>query len=160
MTSDAQANEQRPYWFVGAQYGGTDHTERFVEDGVWDASEDSNNRDKSLIKSMQPGDRIAIKATFVRKDNLPFDYQGKTASCMSIKAVGKVAKNLGDGRRIEVAWNPVSPPRDWYFYTYRGAVWKVQPDQGDSAVGSGCADPVYISERGAELRALPGSMGH
>ena len=130
MTSDAQANEQRPYWFVGAQYGGTDHTERFLRDSVWDASEDSNNRDRALVKAIHPGDRIAIKAAFRRKHNLPFDYQGKTASCMSIKAVGTVRENLGDGLRIRVDWSPESPPRTWYFYTNRYTVWKVQPGEG------------------------------
>ena len=130
MTSNAQTSEQRPYWFVGAQYGGTDHTERFLRDSVWDASTDSNNRDKALVKSMQPGDRIAIKATFVRKDDLPFDYQGKIASCMSIKAVGTVRENLGDGLHIRVDWARAEPQRTWYFYTYRGTVWKVESKQG------------------------------
>ena len=131
MTSDAQANEQRPYWFVGASYGGNeDQTERFVRDGVWDAYVGSPSRYEALVKSMQPGDRIAIKATFTQKYDLPFEYQGKTASVMHIKAVGTVTKNLGDGRRIEVAWTPLEVPRPWYFYTNRYTVWQVQPGQG------------------------------
>ena len=132
MTSDSRAQEDRPFWFVGASYGGTDdQTERFIRDGAWDAfvHSDSSPYD-GLVRSMLPGDRIAIKATFTRKDNLPFDYYGKIASCMSIKAVGTITKNLGDGRRIEVDWTPVDPPRTWYFYTYQRTVWKVQPDQG------------------------------
>ena len=131
MTSTAQGGEERPYWFVGASYSATDdQTERFVRDGVWDAFVGSPSRYEGLVMSMQPGDRIAIKATFNRKDNLPFGYQGKRASCMAIKAVGTITKNLGDGRRIEVDWSPVSPFRPWYFYTYQHTVWKVQPGQG------------------------------
>ena len=130
MTSNAQGGEERPYWFVGASYGATDdQTERFVQAGVWDAYVGSPSKYAGLVNSMQPGDRIAIKAAFTQKD-LPFGYQGKTASVMRIKAVGVVTKNLGDGRRIKVDWTRVDPPRDWYFYTNRGTVWKVQPDQG------------------------------
>ena len=105
-------------------------TERFVRDGVWDAYVGTPSRYAGLVNSMQPGDRIAIKAAFTRKDNLPFDCQGKDVSVMSIKAVGTITRNLGDGRRIEVDWTPVSPPREWYFYTNRYTVWKVQPGQG------------------------------
>ena len=131
MTSNAQGGEERPYWFVGASYGATDdQTERFVQAGVWDAYVGSPSKYAGLVNSMQPGDRIAIKATFTRKDNLPFSYPGKTASCMSIKAVGTITKNLGDGRRIEVDWTRVDPPREWYFYTYFKAVWRVRPDSG------------------------------
>ena len=131
MTSNAQAGEERPYWFVGAAYGATDdQTERFIRDSVWDAFVDSPSRYEGLVKSMQPGDRIAIKAAFTRKDGLPFGYQGKTASVMRIKAVGVVAENLGDGRSIKVKWTRVDPPRDWYFYTNRNTVWKVESDQG------------------------------
>ena len=128
MTSISQAQEKRPYWFVGASHGATDQTDRFVRDGTWDS--DSGSRYEGLVRSMLPGDRIAIKTTVTRKENLPFDYQGKTATCMSIKAVGTITKNLGDGRRIEVDWTREVPPRHWYFYTYLGAVWKVEPDHG------------------------------
>ena len=130
MTSEAQAGEERPYWFVGAAYNRIDHTDRFVEQGVWSAFGDSPSRRARLVKPMQPGDRIAIKAAFRQKDNLPFGYQGRTASVMRIKAVGVVAENLGDGRSIKVKWTRVDPPRDWYFYTNRNTVWKVEPDQG------------------------------
>ena len=132
MTSNAQTNDQRPYWFVGAAYGGTeDQTERFIRDGVWDAYIGSPSPYEGLVKSMQPGDRIAIKATFTRKENLPFDYQGQTASGLYIKAVGTIAENLGDGRRMKVDWtHPLSPPKEWYFYTYLKTVWQVRPDSG------------------------------
>ena len=131
MTSNAQTNEQRPYWFVGAAYGGTDdQTERFIRDGVWDAYVDSDSPYEDLVKSMQPGDRIAIKAAFTQKHGLPFEYQGKTASGMYIKAVGRVTKNLGNGRQIEVDWAPLAARRPWYFYTIRYTVWRVQSGEG------------------------------
>ena len=131
MTSNAQTTEQRPYWFVGAAYGGTeDQIERFIRDGVWDAFVGVDSPYEDLVKSMQPGDRIAIKATTARPNHLPFDSQGKHVSVMLIKAVGAVKKNLGDGRRIEVDWTRVDPPREWYFSTYFKAVSRVRPDSG------------------------------
>ena len=131
MTSAPQPNDQRPYWFVGASFGGTnDQTERFLREGIWEAFVGHASPYEDLVMSMQPGDRIAIKSSYTRKHNLPFDYQGKTASGMKIKAIGTVAKNLGDGRRIEVDWTPVVPQREWYFYTNRNTVWEVWSGSG------------------------------
>ena len=49
---------------------------------------------------MQPGDRVAIKASFVRKLGLPFENQGKPVSCMRIKAIGTVADATTDSRTV------------------------------------------------------------
>ena len=78
---------------------------------------------------MKPGDRIAIKASFTRKNNLPFDNRGKAVSCMRIKATGTITANLGDGKTVKVDWQPLNPPRDWFFYTYRVTV--VESDRSD-----------------------------
>ena len=80
---------------------------------------------------MRPGDRIAIKALFTQKHNLPFSLpEGHTASVMYIKAVGTVKQNMRDGRHVRVDWIRVDPPREWYFYTYRKTVWEVWPGRG------------------------------
>ena len=71
---------------------------------------------------MKPGDRIAVKASFVQKLGLPFDVGGKPVSVMRIKATGTVLQNLNDGRTVKVAWDPLFKPRDWYFYTYRTTI--------------------------------------
>ena len=118
--------DDRPAWFVGASYGRTeDQTSRFLREGIWE----NGYHDRYLddVRSIQPGDRIAIKATYVRKRNLPFDNRTLPVSVMAIKATGTVTENMGDGRRVKVDWTPVSPPREWYFYTYRGTVWRVPP---------------------------------
>ena len=39
---------------------------------------------------MKPGDKIAIKASFTKKYNLPFSNRGKSVSCMRLKAVGTI----------------------------------------------------------------------
>ncbi|MFN5514759.1 MAG: AAA family ATPase [Cyanobacteriota bacterium] len=113
-------------WFVGAFYGGTgDQTPRFLEEGIWE----NGYEDKYLdaVKSIQAGDRIAIKSCYTQKRDLPFDNRGQTVSVMAIKAIGAVTANLGDGRTLKVEWQVVDPPREWYFYTYRGTVWRVLP---------------------------------
>lgn len=131
VTSTPQTNGQRPYWFVGASFGGThDQTERFVREGLWEAFVGHPSPYEHLVMAMQPGDSIAIKSSYTRKHGLPFDYQGKTASGMKIKAIGTITKNLGDGRRIEVDWVPLFSQRDWYFYTNRDTVWQVWQGSG------------------------------
>ena len=37
---------------------------------------------------------------------------------------------MGDGRTVGVDWDPVGPPREWYFYTNRRTVWQVIPWSG------------------------------
>ena len=64
---------------------------------------------------MKPGDRIAIKASFVQKRGLPFDVGGKPVSVMRIKATGTILENFNDGKKVKVAWDPAFAPRHWYF---------------------------------------------
>lgn len=46
---------------------------------------------------------------------------------MSIKAIGTITANGGDGERVSVAWEPTTPPREWYHYTYQPTIWEVYP---------------------------------
>ena len=113
-------------WFVGATYDDTeDQTPRFLEQGIWE----NGYEDKylELVRSMQPGERIAIKSAYTRKNGLPFDNRRHTVSVMGIKAVGTITENFNDGKRVKVEWAEVKPLREWYFYTHRGTVWRVQP---------------------------------
>jgi hypothetical protein len=61
-----------------------DQTPRFVNDGIWENGYD--DRHLNLVRSMQPGDKIAIKSSYTRKHNLPFDNRGNTVSVIAIKA--------------------------------------------------------------------------
>ena len=105
--------------------GNHDQTPRFVDEGIWE----NGHTDKYLddVKSIEVGDRIAIKAAYVRKKNLPFDNRGLNVSTMTVKAIGTVTQNLGDGRMLEVEWTLLDNPREWYFFTFRPTVSKVQP---------------------------------
>jgi len=119
--ADDNDEDESSNWFVGAVWDeNQDQTPRFLADGIWENGYDEKFSD--LVRRMKPGDRIAIKAGFVQKRNLPFDVGGKSVSVMRIKATGVIVENLNDGRRVKVAWDPSFPPRDWYFYTYRTTI--------------------------------------
>ena len=118
-------------WFVGATFdGNVDQTSRFVREGIWENGYDDKYLD--LVRSMRPGDRIAIKSSYTRKHGLEFDNRGNSVSVMAIKAIGTITRNLNDGKRVQVDWKTPVSPREWYFYTSRKTVWRVVP--GDWAV--------------------------
>ena len=119
MNVSPQSDESRPCWFVKASYNpeSDDQTTKILYEG--EHTDD--------IKSIQPGDRIAIKRTFLRKQGLPFDNRGRLVSVMAIEAIGEVIKNPGDGRRLDIELTRFDPPREWYFFTAIRTVWRVQP---------------------------------
>ena len=75
------AGSPKSFWFVGASYGkgSEDQTERFLNDGVWQNGYEDKYLD--VVRSMQPGDKIAIKSSYTRKRELPFD--NKRPDCLS-----------------------------------------------------------------------------
>ena len=124
-----EPTDDRPCWFVGAAFDRwKDQTDRFLRDGVWENGYDDRYLDH--VKSIEPGDRIAIKSTYTKKRGLPFDNRGESTSTMAIKATGVVTENVGDGRNLLVQWTPMEPHREWYFYTHQKLLWKVTPDSG------------------------------
>ena len=125
MTSSGDGAGVDYAWFLGAAFAGgdDDQSARFVREGVWEQG--YSGRYLEDVKSIRPGDRVAIKATYTRKHGLPFDNRGNFVSVMVIKATGIVADNPGDGRRLLVEWTPVDPPREWYFFTNMRTIWKV-----------------------------------
>ena len=122
------AHDDRPCWFVGASWDSGDQTDRFVRERTWENGYTDRYLDE--VKSIAPGDRIAIKATYVKKQGLPFDNRGKAIATMAIKATGIVTGNVGDGRNLRVDWTPVDPPGEWYFYIGMSTVWRVTRDSG------------------------------
>jgi len=129
VSTSATPVDEGPYWFVGAAFGRTsDQFDRFIRDGIWEISNPSDTHREQVL-SMEPGQRIAIKATFVRKLNLPFDNRGRPVSVMAIKAIGTISGNPGDGTRVSVDWQTGYQPREWYHYTYQPTIWEVYPDK-------------------------------
>jgi 5-methylcytosine-specific restriction protein B len=105
------------YWFAGAVWNRVeDQTPRFLAEGIWENGYDDQFFE--LVRKIKPGDRIAIKASFVQKHRLPFNVGGKPVSAMRIKA--------------RVAWDPHFEPRDWYFYTYRTTLVEADIEREDA----------------------------
>ena len=128
MTTQTIDSAPHATWFVGASYGGTDdQMPRFLAEGIWENGYDDKLLD--VVRSMRPGERIAIKSSYTRKHGLPFDSRGRAVSVMGIKAVGTITENLNDGKRVKVDWAKVEPVREWYFYTHRGTIWRVLPGE-------------------------------
>lgn len=127
-----EEDEGVAYWFAGASWNGSteDQLPRFLKEGIWENGYDQEFTE--TVRSIKPGDRIAIKSAFVQKRGLPFDVGGKSVSVMRIKAVGLVLENPGDGKVVRVAWDKADQPRDWYFYTYRTTLVKADPEQPDA----------------------------
>ena len=135
-SKNGEAN--RPCWFVGAAYssGTEDQTSRFIKEGIWENGWPDKHLD--TVKSVEPGDRIAIKSSYTRKKNLPFDNRGHTVAVMAIKAIGTVKENPGDGRILKVDWEPKNALREWYFMTNRGTIWQVSSGENwrkDALIG-------------------------
>lgn len=116
-----------PFWFVGAAFGRKqDQFDRFIRDGIWEIDA-PQPWDQEKVLRMLPGQRIAIKSTYVRWYNLPFNNRDRAVSCMAIKAIGTIAENPGDGARIHVDWETGFEQREWYHYTYQPTIWEVYP---------------------------------
>jgi 5-methylcytosine-specific restriction protein B len=115
--SAGRGDEGVAYWFVGTVWNkNDDQMPRFLEDGVWENGYKASYSDH--VRRMKPGDRIAVRSSFSRRYELPFDFGGKPAPGMCIKRTGTVLENSGDGRSVKVAWDPPVEPRYWYFYIY------------------------------------------
>lgn len=155
---------QQTCWFVGAATGAGDETERFISEGIWENGYEDKYLD--VVRTVRSGDLIAIKSSYVRKNNLPFDNKGLPVSTMAIKAIGKVLKNPGDGRHLKVEWWEVDPPWEWYFFTNRTTIWKVEADDwmrealieftfanGDQDYQRFCNDPYWADRFGKSATA-------
>lgn len=121
-------DEARDHWVVGStfKHRSEDQLYRFIKEGVWEIHTPSE-ADEALVKSMKVGDAIAIKATFVQKYDLPFENHSQSVSVLRIKARGKISDNPNDGERVFVDWDDNFAERDWYFYTFRRTIWKLDP---------------------------------
>lgn len=119
------------YYFVGASFDEYDMTKEFVAQGIWklgwEGVEDNDSYKKMfrIFEQINPGDRIVIKAAFTRKFNLPFkNPRNKKCSVMTLKALGTVIENLGDGHTLKVNWDKDFEAKDWFFYTIQSTMWK------------------------------------
>lgn len=119
------------YWFVGAAWDEGDQTPRFLENGIWQNGYD--DKFSHLVRQMKQGDRIAIKAIYTRKHDVPFDNRERAVSAMRIKAIGTITGNHDDGKTVEAYWEEIDPPREWFFYTYRTTVARARFEDDEMA---------------------------
>lgn len=126
--ADIDPEDVPTFWFVGAYWSEKnpkDQTARFVSEATWENG--WTDRFLEQVRSMRPGERIAIKSAYTRRKNLPFATSGKAVAVMGIKAVGTIVANSGDGRSVRVNWEQVyETPREWYFYTNLETVWGIR----------------------------------
>jgi 5-methylcytosine-specific restriction protein B len=118
------------YWLVGAYWDSqepADQTARFLEEGIWENG--YSDRFIEEVKSMQVGDKIAIKAATTQRKDLPFDNKSLTISRMIIKAVGTIVANRNDGTVVEVEWDQSFQEKNWYFFTNRSTLWHLRVDK-------------------------------
>lgn len=104
-------------WYVGAtgndeQGEYTDFSDQYIEEGRWQNGWD--NKFIEEVKSMKVGDKIALKSSYTRKNDLPFNNNGKVVGVMAIKAIGIITENPEDGKNIKVDWTKLEPIKEWY----------------------------------------------
>ncbi|MGO1566295.1 MAG: AAA family ATPase [Brevibacterium aurantiacum] len=129
---------ERGLWFVGATFDDPDadatrdHSADFIARGTWELPPDSTEKLKNQVREMRAGDRIAIKAVYVRRRQagVPFRTNGHPVSVMAIKATGTITSNPGTGIAVDVSWDQdlTAEPREWFLYTYQGTIWRLVPD--------------------------------
>lgn len=104
------------YWTLGAKWDEVDMTATFMAEGRWENGYDDKWLER--VKAVKPGDRVAIKSVYTRKQGLPFNNAGQIVSCMDVKAVGVVTDNLDDGKNLKINWDNAFQPKTIYLYTY------------------------------------------
>jgi len=114
-------------WFVGAQHAGQDLVDDFIENDYWMNGYDDKYLD--IVNEVKVGDLIAIKSTYTRKNNLPFNNNGKVVSVLGIKAIGTVTKNYLDGKTIDVEWQQFNHVREWYIFSLWNTIQKIEADK-------------------------------
>lgn len=121
-------NKVNKCWLVGASWDRVNKTDEFIENEIWQNGYDDKYLDE--VKHVKVGDKIVIKTTYTMKNNLPFEYNNKTASVMDIVAIGTVAKNLKDGKNLEVNWNnKLDEPKKWFFGSWRDTIQEIKREK-------------------------------
>jgi hypothetical protein len=122
------------YWFVGASFGRTqDQVERFLNEGIWEVNTPTP-AEADIVRSMQVGDRIAIKAAFVQRLNLPFDNRDQNVSVNSCLA-----------RKSERAQSAVTCRHDQFIGIFYGIAREWGRDVGDVAASGNRCRPAGIA---------------
>ncbi|HOX50779.1 MAG TPA: AAA family ATPase [Fibrobacteria bacterium] len=129
-TEDAEGPPS--HWLLGATWGEEDMSEAFIKESRWENGYEERYLDK--VRAIRPGDKVAIKAAYVRKNTLPFDNHGIPTGCMRIKARGVVLENPGDGRNLRIRWAKGFKPFEIYSWTWQSTVTWIDPAKYQNAI--------------------------
>lgn len=127
MTDDGAPDHPTNYWAVMAGRTGADHTEEFIREGKWVNHFADTDDNRSLVRAMAPGDRVALRRFGPSAPFTKAVTRRKQISAMHIVATGVIEAHSGDGLEIQVAWEVPSMPAVWFFYTYTRPVWRIIP---------------------------------
>jgi len=125
LETEYMDTENETAWFVGSYMGGEDYTDEFIKQGYWKHGFDDGKYD-NYFGQIEVGDKIAIKSAYNKKTNLPFDNNSKPVSVQMIKARGTITKIDEDNNTLIIDWDNNFKPKEWYFYTFRKTMWKVE----------------------------------
>jgi len=103
------------FWLLGSRQDDESTINEYIAENKW-VSTSKNNHNKNLER-INVGDYVAIKYAYNTR-NLPFNNMGKLFGVMEIKAIGKVTKNLQDGKSLEVDWDSDFRKKIIYLYAY------------------------------------------
>ena len=87
-----------------------------------------------LLARMHAGEHIALKTVKSQTVGLPFFNGDRPVSTMTISAIGRVRTVDAATGTIGIDWDPLRPPRQWYFWTGIRALWRVEADPNTSSV--------------------------
>lgn len=100
-----------------------EHLSTYLAEGEWVSRSIENHREQ--LRSMLPGQHVALKSTAVRRSNIPFFNADQPVSVMTIHATGRVRDVEPDAGRIEIDWDRLGEPREWFMFTGIVALWLV-----------------------------------
>jgi len=100
MTKKLKVN----YWLI-EEIHSVKNAQRFLDEDIWVNSSDEINAD--IINTIKANDIIAIKTNITKKNEV-----NEFISSLRIKVIGKVAKNLNNGKNLEVKWEKESVSYD------------------------------------------------
>lgn len=112
-------------WYVGATGNDEngewrDFSDEYIDNSIWKNLTD-DTKYVNRVKSVNVGDKIAIKAAYNQRHNLPFKTNGgRKVAVMKIKAIGIVKENPGDGKTLLVEWTKFDAAKVWFG---PGLVW-------------------------------------
>ena len=118
---EIKLKENIAYYALGTHWDGSDETERFIENGIWE----NGYTDKFLdvVNGVNIGDRIAIKSSFANKEGKSF---------LRIKAFGTVIGNEKNGRVLKIKYDNRFPEFDIEGYGgYRNTIQKIADEYID-----------------------------